>query len=315
MSFERIHDRAQGRWKSLLPLLGIGAKYLFNKHGPCPMCVGKQSWRFDDKGGNGTWICTHCGAGNGVDLVMKFKNVDFLTAKKMIEEHVGVAPVVVPKASKSEQQRVSDQRDQMAHLWGRARPLDGEDLASRYLMARGIICRPWPLALKSIDDLPYWQDNTKALLPAMLAKFAAPDGKSAILHRTYLSEPGAKAAIEKPRQIMPGRMPPGGAVRLTAPAETMGIAEGIETALSAAILFQVPVWAALSAGALMKWQPPPEAKCILIFGDSDESIAGQVSAYGLAHRLKTEGYHVDVRLPAEIGTDWNDHMAVNGAAA
>lgn len=316
MSFERIHDRCQGRWTSLLPSLGISAKYLINKHGPCPMCVGKTSWRFDDKGGNGTWICTHCGAGNGVDLVMKYKGVDFLGAKKLIEEHVGSAPVFVPKASKSEQQRARDHREQMTYLWTRARALDGEDLASRYLDRRGISNWRWPLALRLIDELPYWRDDkTKMLLPCMLAKFAAPDGLSAILHRTYLAEPGAKADVEKPRQIMPGRMPAGGAVRFGSPTETMGIAEGIETALSASQLFGLPVWAALSAGALIKWKPPKEAKCILIFGDSDESFAGQNAAYSLAYRLKTEGYQTEVRLPESLGTDWNDELLAERVAA
>jgi putative DNA primase/helicase len=93
-----------------------------------------------------------------------------------------------------------------------------------------------------------------------------------------------------------------------APAETMGIAEGIEPALATAIIFGVPVWAALSSGALTKWQPPKEAKCILIFGDNDKKLPGQHAAYSLGYRLITEGYEAEVRIPEEPDTDWNDDL-------
>lgn len=314
---ERLQDRTQGRWKELLPLVGVETRFLSGRHGPCPLCGGKDRFRFDDKESRGTWFCSHCGAGTGVDLVMKLKGLSFIEAKEEIERHIGKTHVSTPRAQKFETQRDADRREQMAALWGRARPLNGADLASRYLAARGIRGGSWPISVRFIDDLPYWDEEskTRTLLPAMLAKFAAPDGKSAILHRTYLEEPGRKASIEKPRMIMPGRIPPGGAVRLSEPAETMGIAEGIETALSASAIFGIPVWSALSSGGLVKWQPPEKAKCVLIFGDNDKSFAGQNAAYALGYRLATEDYQVEVRVPDEPGADWNDELCDRGVAA
>jgi putative DNA primase/helicase len=41
------------------------------------MCGGKDRFRFDDKEGHGTWICTHCGAGDGFSLLMKVMGIDF----------------------------------------------------------------------------------------------------------------------------------------------------------------------------------------------------------------------------------------------
>jgi phage/plasmid primase-like uncharacterized protein len=32
-------ERARGRWKEILPQVGIDAIYLKNWHGPCPLCV------------------------------------------------------------------------------------------------------------------------------------------------------------------------------------------------------------------------------------------------------------------------------------
>jgi putative DNA primase/helicase len=105
---------------------------------------------------------------------------------------------------------------------------------------------------------------------------------------------------------MLGAMPTGAAARLMEHAETLGIAEGIETALSAAALFNVPCWAALTAGLLEEWSPPPGVRTVFVFGDNDESSTGQASAFGLARRLKAKGLSVMVEIPPVTGWDWND---------
>lgn len=309
---ERIQDRARGQWRGILSALGVDKQFLSGKHGPCPICGGKDRWRWDDKGGDGTFFCSHCGAGNGVDLVMRVKGIDFIGAKVAIEGHIGTVPIVIPKAGKSEEAK----RDQMAALWSRARPLDGTDIASRYLMARGISLAAWPSQLRWLPDLPHWDDSkARTLHPAMLAKFASPDGRSAILHRTYLEEPGRKADLPEVRKMMPCKVPFGGAARLGPVAETMGVAEGIETALAASIIFQIPVWAALTAGLVTKWQPPAGARFVIIFGDRDQKFAGQHAAYSLAYRLKNEpdtrDMGIEVRIPEEDECkDWNDVLQI-----
>ena len=314
MPHDRIQDRARGRWASILPLLGIDATFLNGKHTGCPMCGGKDRWRWIDRQGSGDWICTHCGHGDGIELAKRFLAVDFLAAVRLVEKHIGSAPLLRPK-TRSERERAEVSKDQLQALWGRAMPLTGEDLASRYLINRGIRLPAWPTCLRFIEELPWkGEDGSRAVFPAMLAKYVAPDGKSATLHRTWLAEPGVEADVPQPRKLMPGRVTPGSAVRLAAAAETMGIGEGIETALSAMILYNVPVWAAVSAGALVKWKPPESAKCILIFGDNDRNFAGQNAAYSLAFQLAAvEKLHVEVRLPEEVG-DWNDVLTLPKAA-
>jgi putative DNA primase/helicase len=315
----RIHDLARGRWKSILPAIGVDSRCLDNSRLPCPLCRTEKKWfRFDDKGGDGTWICNGCGAGNGVDFVMKFKGVAFLEAKKMIQEHVGSAPISLPNATKSEEARLEASREQMKALWGRARPLDGSDLGSRYLLSRGIVVDPWLASLRFIEDLPYWADNKRVLMPAILSKFLSPDKSSWILHRTYLAEPGRKADIEDPKMFMQGIVPKGGAVRLGPASETMGVAEGIETAKYASQVSGIPVWATCNSGSMIKWEPPKEARHIIIFGDLDPTFTGQAAAYTLAYRLKmefkkkrAEDYSVIVRFtqfedPGNISEDWND---------
>ena len=75
-------------------------------------------------------------------------------------------------------------------------------------------------------------------------------------------------------------------MRLFEPAEVMGVAEGVETALAASLLHRgMPVWATLTTVNLMKFEPPPVCRKLIIFGDKDEKNAGQVAAYSLAQRL------------------------------
>lgn len=298
-----IHDDARGRWKSLLPQLGVPAKYLTGKHGPCPVCGGKDRFRWDDQDGKGTYYCNGCGSGTGVDLVMKVNKVDFLGARMMIEPLLPSSAIVVPKATKA------GAIDVCVKTWGAGLPITEHDPAGRYLSGRGIRLSEFPkmlrfgprVALKGDDDAVTYH-------PALLARLVSADASEMTVQRIYLNDDGTKLG---PKKNTPGKFPIGGAVRLAPSAETMGIAEGVETALSASLLFDVPVWAALTAGNLARWEPPPTAKNIIVFADADASYAGQYAAYALANRLTVAKLHVDVRIPEELDIDWND-LLVSG---
>jgi putative DNA primase/helicase len=92
-----VRESARGRWRPSSRRFGIESRFLTGKHGPCPMCEGRDRFRFDDKDGAGTWFCTKCGAGDGVKLVMLKTGLDFKEAAKEIERHAGVAPVEASK--------------------------------------------------------------------------------------------------------------------------------------------------------------------------------------------------------------------------
>ena len=311
-----VKTDAQGRWRGILSAIGLDQKTLDGKHHECPICRGgpkSDSFRFDDRDGRGTFICSHCGAGDGVKLVMLMRGVDFKGALELIKPLAGHVTFEAPKAKVD---TTPEAKAQMTALWRASRPLDGKDVASRYLKARGIVREAWPANLRVVDDLPYFEDGERGSYPCLLARYAAPDSKSALLHRTWLSHDGSnKAPVSTPRKFFRGEIPAGGAVRLSMVAETMGVAEGIETALSATALYQIPVWAACTAGALGKFQPPEGCKHLLIFADNDASFTGQLSAYSLARRLTSVPLErrlesIEVRLPLhhDRGTkdDWND---------
>ena len=93
MNREPLRERSRGRWHGILPALGIDRQYLTGKNGPCPLCPGgKDRWRFLDTEGRGQWICTHCGSGNGIDLVVKFTGLPFKQVAERIEAVLGEAP-------------------------------------------------------------------------------------------------------------------------------------------------------------------------------------------------------------------------------
>ena len=81
----------------------------------------------------------------------------------------------------------------------------------------------------------------------------------------------------------------GGSVRLSPIGDDghLGIAEGIETALSAQAIFDMPTWAALSADGLRRWEWPHGVKRVTIFADAGD--AGTQAAADLAERLKAAG--------------------------
>ena len=67
----------------------------------------------------------------------------------------------------------------------------------------------------------------------MVAAVTYPDGKGATLHRTYLKKSGEKADVPTARKLMSGRPANTASIKLGGYTDTLGIAEGIETALAA----------------------------------------------------------------------------------
>ena len=293
---------AQHRWYDILSGLGLPTSALRNKHGPCPMCGGKDRFRWDDKEGRGTWFCTNCGAGDGADLAMKFLGIDF---KGLMER---MAPLMGTAKHRKHVEKIMSEAERkrlLNDLWNSSTQIASGDPVDRYLRSRalGSGWAAWPKALRTLVR------DTGA---TMLARVCDRNGNPITVHRTFLSPDGKKAAGEASRKLMPGKVPHGIAVRLLQHGKVLGIAEGIETAMSAAVLFGIPVWAALTAGFLETWYPPSDVECVYVFGDNDSSYTGQEAAYILARRLVlTEKKEVKVEIPEQTNTDWNDVLAAN----
>jgi putative DNA primase/helicase len=299
----RTADEAVGRWPGILQSLGLDPSFLSKKHGPCPICSGKDRYRFDDKGGRGTWICSHCGSGDGFKLLQGVLGWSFSEAAKRVDQIVGTvqAGPIAPERTDASKIRA------LTQVWEASRPVTRGDPVWQYLNRRlGLEIVPADLRLH--PALPYTNEegNTLGRFPAMVARIRYPDGAGASIHRTYLTDDGHKAAVPEPKKIMSGKPLKTGAVRLGAAGMTLGIAEGIETALAASQRFGVPVWAATNAVLLESWVPPEGVSRVLVAGDNDASFTGQAAAFSLARRLVRDGLAVEIHLPDQMGKDWAD---------
>lgn len=283
-------DALRGRWQDILMSLGLPASFLKKKHGPCPFCGGKDRYRFTDRNGDGGWICNQCGSGDGIALAMQYLNIDFIELKNRILPLIGTAKVRKIASEIPEWKRVKERRE----LWRHTKPIQDGDPVDLYLTKRlGRRIRSSELRSLICD--------TGAV---MVARVLNGDGsRVATLHRTFLTKDGDKTE----RKITSGKVDGESvAVRLSPAGETLGIAEGIETALSASYLFGVPVWAALNEGFLRKWVPPQQVNRVIVFGDNDISFCGQNAAYECAKRCVKEGKTTEVKVPDTSGDDWND---------
>jgi putative DNA primase/helicase len=228
---------------------------------------------------------------------MKLKGWDF---KRVAAEVEGV----VGGVKREEPRRIAtpdEQRAAMRKRWKECRAVSAGDAVAKYLMRR------IGLDLVRLDFVPSIL-RTAPDRPAMVALMQAPDGKAAMVHTTFLTEDGNKAPMDNCRLMMPGTIADGAAVRLAAHGDVLGIAEGIETALSATALTGLPCWAALNEVLLQKWVAPPEVRRVVIFGDCDTNYVGQSAAFMLARKLSRQknAPEVEVRIPPTIGSDWND---------
>src|SRR4051794_32183573 len=75
----------------------------------------------------------------------------------------------------------------------------------------------------------------------------------------------------------------------------LGIAEGIETSLAGGKIFDVPVWAGISAAGMINFIFPPGLKRLFIFGDKGDG--GEKAAADLCRRALAAGIDAWVYLP------------------
>ena len=231
---------------------------------------------------------------------MKCLGITFIEAVEKISHLIGIISVdFKPNVPKK------DPSIYLNQVWKNSLELKFNDPVRRYLQSREIPALP--------DDVRYcpqcWESDTKQNYQAMVSRITSRAGKPIGLHVTYLKD-GKKADVPSPKKMLtPTETLEGSAIRLFTlelfPGDAIGVAEGIETALSCTKLFDIPTWACMTAGLMEKWMPPEGCKKIVVFADADYSYAGQKSAYILANKLYLKGFKVDVRIPPDF-QDFND---------
>src|SRR5665213_429893 len=292
----RTERDALNRWREILPLLGIETRFLQSHHGPCPLCGGKDRYRFDDRDGTGSYLCNQCGAGTGIILLRKFHKWDHAKACAEVDKIIG--------DKKSIDRKKAQHHDAASLLSAPAEDRD-DTLPVAYLAHRlsvSLDAVPTPstrmVGIKALGyfDAPPTAPKGKPKWigdwPCAAFETIAADGR-VHAHRIYLAPGGAGKAELPPKPDGTPRDPKKSATKTDKDDRTAGravlwgdperaphviVAEGIETGAAVALAFaaeveigKIAVAAAISAGGIKAFQPYAATKWVTVAADRDEA--------------------------------------------
>ncbi|WP_439841674.1 primase-helicase zinc-binding domain-containing protein [Aeromonas taiwanensis] len=300
---------AGGHWPELLTAVGIDIPSL-GKHGPCPICGGKDRFRLDDKGGRGTFICGQCGSGDGLDLVVKVTGMANKEAAALIAPLVGVSANGVDPAererihqqqqAKAEQERQqAEQRRRKATCRAAAIVRDCEQGQAPYLVRKRL---RWPSGAINRTLIREGGEN----FPAASLVVPLTNEAGDLVNVQLIRDDGTK------RYLAGGQK--AGAFHHIEGGELVAVVEGYATGLSVHLTTEASVYCAMDCGNLLAVaaiarRRHPEAR-ILLCGDNDEATEGNPGKTKAEYAAAAVGGLV--ALPPEFSGDWNDYHQAHG---
>ncbi|WP_334327509.1 primase-helicase zinc-binding domain-containing protein, partial [Gilliamella apicola] len=303
MKINEVTAEAVGKWQSIFNSLGIEVGN--GKHCPCPVCGGKDRFRFDNKDGRGTYICNQCGSGDGLNLIKNYYHCDAKEASDKVVECLNL----------------SNQNNQIRENLV-FRKIDSEQLHNdnipdnpvckkvEYLLSKATLGQSDYLTKKGLTfDLPLL-DNGRIFVPMLNlhneyagGQFIEPDGSKHLMKSS--NKKGAFIWVS------PNLGKPDEVNKELLTATEIIICEGLATGISIAVFrHRSPVISAIDAGNLIHVakgirELNPTAK-IIIAGDND---IGQSPNTGLAKAIEASqavnGYY---SVPdTDYKCDWDDY--------
>lgn len=223
----------------------------------------------------------------------------------------GCTPVEVMKALERnklhdrtavEMPDVKSKRDMGAlavRLWKASVPIAGT-LAEEYLLARGL-SPPYSKALRFNPATILGSGPTKRIMPAMIAAAENDMGVTAV-QRTFLDPDDVlRKPIPKPKVSL--GLIGTAAIRLAPATDELGLAEGIEDALSAMEWFGTPTWALGGVERLAFVAIPERVRRVIVY--ADRGRAAERLLEKARDHLTANGRELIPRLP-QHHDDWND---------
>lgn len=292
-------DFVIGKWASIfeyyaMPPITGGHHY----KGECPICGKKGKFRIDDKNGTGSYICT-CSSGNGWKLLIEATGKDFRTLAQEIDKEFGneYKQIDLPV-----REQACTALDVALSRVKSANKIKGTNV-NAYLNRRGIYNLPTNAALES-------NGNMFAIATDSL-------GLPVYSHETYLNgDEKAKINVTKRalKLIPENQYVDMAVIRLFDVSSTLGIAEGIETALSCHQIYKCNTWSTMNSGFMEKFKAPPGVNHLIIFADNDKNGTGLAAAFkcGSANiKNKNDVQKVTIRWTGDQ-EDFND-MLIHGS--
>lgn len=233
-----------------------------------------------------TAILFHCFAGCTSGEVMKA-----LQRQRLHDRSVLAMPEGKPKR---------DMGALASRLWKASVPITGT-LAESYLLARGLAA-PFPKALRFNPATILGSGVDKKVMPAMIAAVEN-DLEVVAVQRTFLDpDEVLRRPIAKPKVSL-GLLGTA-AIRLAPATDELGLAEGIEDALSAMAWQGTPTWALGGVERLAFVAIPEKVRRVIVYADRGRAAE---RLFAKAHDHLAAGGREVVNLPPPGGfDDWND---------
>jgi hypothetical protein len=265
--------------------------------GDCPVC-GREAFAF-----------TH---NRGKPLVMCFAGCDrrdLLEAIRKLPPFAGERDWLKgtrKRSVTSDPLPVSDATDwsaQAALIWSQGVALHNTPVET-YLAARGCM-------FPTTHDIRFLPAHSHGIHPCMMARVTdAVTAQPITLHFTRLNGDGTgKAEVDRPKLLLGRHRKKWGVIRLVEDAAVttgLGLAEGIETALSVMVGGWSPLWATVDAGNMADFPVLEGIECLTLFADNDARGTGLHAAEHCAERWRAAGREVGIVIPDKPGSDWND---------
>lgn len=233
-------------------------------------------------------------------LLHCFAGCDFVDVIRAIRLEGALPGGNLPTGHNDSDLPIKDYAPLARRIFSEARSLAGT-LGERHLRARGLV-GPWT-DLRYHPHTPIGSGALTSYRPAIIAAVRDNSGLVAI-HRIVLDpRTGGKATdLENPKLTL-GR-PKGGAVRLFKAGRTLGLAEGIETAKSAARMLSIPVWATLGSERFAHVEIPFDVTTLFLL--RDRGAAGDRAVVLGREAHARPGLTIKDPLPPGLFNDWND---------
>ena len=295
-------DYCKGNWSVIFSHFGLPPISKRHFPGECPLCGGIGKIRIDNRTGNGDYIC-RCGAGNGIKLVMGATGKEFKEVAREIHKllNIDFKKERVVSETKSKEKMVIDYFKKLPSL------VDSNAL--EYFKNRGIS------DYKSIPKHgSKFMSKTKedATVGAILSMVTDDNYNVIYTHKTFIKD-GKKADITPQKKLEKitdlEEIHFGVSIKLFECAETLGIAEGIETAVSCKQVYKINTWSTINNGFMKKFKAPKNVKNLYIFADSDKNCTGQSAAFECARAnllANNDLEYIRVCWASKQGVDFND---------
>lgn len=295
---DRVLREFNGAWRQTLE--GYGCQLPSGRHhGPCPVCGGKDRFRFDDKDGRGTWFCSQCDpqSGGGLMLLSRYLGKPTIeVAKELLGQDMPRTVAPVRSHSATDEQMREDLRKRAAK--GAEMLMENSMLASHAYMDKKGLTGEWHVNAQIMMGA----DNERIEPGALLLVPVYKDGE--LVNVQKIKQDGTK------RPIYGGDMA-GVCHVIKGTGRTVAVVEGFATGVTVNRMTNATTYVAFNTGNLASVTAQARAEhgtsTLIIFADNDEHGAGLKYAEEAAIPVNAK-----IALPPEVG-DWDDYRQKYGA--